>query len=195
MTGTAVVEAAAPDPKAVVLYQALCDEEERLACERHPALLLDRVSCVDATTGEQFRFQLLDESDGWYWRRQVLEHWLGSEKSIILKARQLGITWLAAGLALWTVLYKPGARVLVISINEEEASKVVNRLWDMLESLPEHLRNATTVIKPARNSRPTLHIELREGCAAAEEAWSNVLALRDTCARKMPTRLPVWTSC
>jgi hypothetical protein len=50
---------------------------------------------------------------------------------------------------------------LVISINEEEASKVVNRLWDMLESLPEHLRNATTVIKPARNSRPTLHIELR----------------------------------
>jgi radical SAM superfamily enzyme YgiQ (UPF0313 family) len=41
----------------------------------------------------------------------------------------------------------------------------------------------------------TLHIELREGCAAAEEAWSNVLALRDTCARKMPTRLPVWTSC
>jgi radical SAM superfamily enzyme YgiQ (UPF0313 family) len=41
----------------------------------------------------------------------------------------------------------------------------------------------------------TLHIELREGRAAAEEAWSNVLALRHTCVRKLPTRLPVWTSC
>ena len=40
-----------------------------------------------------------------------------------------------------------------------------------------------------------LHIEVREGRAAAEEAWSNVLALRETCARKLPVKLPVWTSC
>ena len=149
------------NPSAAALYQALVEEEERVACAEHPANLLDRVSCIDATTGEEFHFQLLDEQAGWHWQRQVLEHWLAAEKSIVLKARQLGITWLAAGLALWVVLYKPGARVLVISINEEEASKVVNRLWDMLESLPLHLRNGVTVIRPTRNSRPTLHIELR----------------------------------
>jgi hypothetical protein len=40
-----------------------------------------------------------------------------------------------------------------------------------------------------------LHIEVREGRAAAEESWSNVLALRETCARKLPVKLPVWTSC
>jgi radical SAM superfamily enzyme YgiQ (UPF0313 family) len=40
-----------------------------------------------------------------------------------------------------------------------------------------------------------LHVEVREGRPAAEEAWSTVLALKDTCARKLPVKLPVWTSC
>jgi hypothetical protein len=40
-----------------------------------------------------------------------------------------------------------------------------------------------------------LHIEVREGRGAAEEAWTNVLALRETCARKLPVKLAVWTSC
>jgi radical SAM superfamily enzyme YgiQ (UPF0313 family) len=36
-----------------------------------------------------------------------------------------------------------------------------------------------------------LHIEVREGREAAEEAWSTVLALKETSARK----LPIWISC
>jgi radical SAM superfamily enzyme YgiQ (UPF0313 family) len=40
-----------------------------------------------------------------------------------------------------------------------------------------------------------LHTEVREGRPAAEEAWSAVLALKDTCARRVPVKLPVWTSC
>jgi len=40
-----------------------------------------------------------------------------------------------------------------------------------------------------------LHIEVREGRPAAEEAWATVLALKETCARKLPLKLPIWTSC
>jgi hypothetical protein len=44
-----------------------------------------------------------------------------------------------------------------------------------------------------------LHIEVSQGCAAAEQAWSNVFALRETSARtlpvKLPVKLPIWTSC
>jgi anaerobic magnesium-protoporphyrin IX monomethyl ester cyclase len=44
-----------------------------------------------------------------------------------------------------------------------------------------------------------LHIEVREGGPAAEEAWATVYALKETCARKLPmklpVKLPVWTSC
>ena len=143
------------------LLLALNEADEADECRQHPAYLLDRVQCIDATSGERFQFQLLDPDAPWYWQREVLDQWLNHEKSVVLKARQLGITWLAAGLGLWQVLYRPGTRVLVISINEEEAAKVVNRLWDMLWSLPEHLRNGVTVLKPQKGSRPNLHIELR----------------------------------
>ena len=143
------------------LLLALDEADEADECREHPAHLLDRVQCIDATSGEQFQFQLLDPEAPWYWQREVLDAWLSHEKSVVLKARQLGITWLAAGLGLWQVLYRPGTRVLVISINEEEAAKVVNRLWDMLWSLPEHLRNGVTVLKPQKGSRPNLHIELK----------------------------------
>ena len=40
-----------------------------------------------------------------------------------------------------------------------------------------------------------LHIEVRKGRDAAEEAWATVLALKETCARTLPMKLPVWTSC
>jgi len=62
---------------------------------------------------------------------------------------------------LWTVLYRPGTRVLVISINEAEAAKVVNRLWDMYQSLPDHLRNGVEVLKPSKGARPNLDISLK----------------------------------
>lgn len=143
------------------LLMAIVDADERDDCAEHPAQLLNHVTCFDAAAGEKFEFQLLDEDAPWYWQRDVLDGWINHEKSVVLKARQLGITWLAAGYGLWQVLYRPGTRVLVISINEAEASKVVNRLWDMMESLPDHLRNRTEVIKPARGTRPNLDIELR----------------------------------
>ncbi len=157
-----VTEASKPGAaSAAAMLIALNEQDERDQCRKHPAYLLDRVLCVDATTGEQFNFQLLDETAGWYWQRGVLDDWLTNEKSVILKARQLGITWLAAGYGLWQVLCRPGTRVLVISINEEEAAKVVNRLWDMLWSLPPHLRFGTEILKPSRGNRPNLHIELK----------------------------------
>jgi hypothetical protein len=134
-------------------------EIERRDASSHPALFLDQVTCLDAKTGEHFRFHLNDAESGWYWQRAVLDGWLNHDRSLELKARQIGITWLAAGLALWYSLYQPGARTLIISINEVEAIKVVNRIWDMWRSVPEHLRGGRKVVKPTRGIRPTTEIQ------------------------------------
>jgi radical SAM superfamily enzyme YgiQ (UPF0313 family) len=40
-----------------------------------------------------------------------------------------------------------------------------------------------------------LHLEVRKGREAAEEAWDIVYVLKETCAREVPVKLPVWTSC
>lgn len=115
---------------------------------------------MDAKTGERFSFQLDSPEQGWYWQREVLDEILSSDKSIYLKARQLGLTWLACGLALYTLLYLPGGRVLAASISESEAAKLVNRCWDMFLSLPEHLKNGVKVLKPSHGARPTEKIEV-----------------------------------
>lgn len=133
--------------------------DQRRARE-HPAHLLEHVECVDNTTGETFTFQLLNPKAPWHWQRGVLDGWIAASKSIALKARQIGITWLAAGYGLWTLLYTPGSKVLVVSINEAEAVKVVNRVWDMYLSLPEHLRCGVRVRKPAGANRPSKMIQL-----------------------------------
>jgi len=132
---------------------------ERAAALEHPAGLLDHVTCIDPKTGERFTFTLNDAKAGWYWQRAVLDDWREHPLSMVLKARQIGITWLAAGYALWKLLTMPGTRALVVSINEDEAIKVVNRIFDMFVSLPEHLRFEAEVTKPTRGARPSTLIE------------------------------------
>ena len=71
---------------------------ERAAAMLHPAGLLDHVKCIDAKTGEKFAFTLNDPEAGWYWQREVLDDWLTNPLNLVLKARQIGITWLASPL-------------------------------------------------------------------------------------------------
>jgi len=154
----------------------------------HPGLLLRHVRCVDNTTGDEFRFhfsreqlvrwaskkmpeqqarKILDlwpagDETGWEWQGDLIDWWVDSDITLILKARQLGITWCAAGVALWYALEVPGCRVLVQSKNEDDASDLVDHIWEMWLSLPEHLRAGIRVLKPARaNARPYLDIELQ----------------------------------
>jgi hypothetical protein len=139
-------------------FRRRSDEVERAMA--HPAGLLDHVQCIDAKTGERFAFTLNDVDAGWYWQRDVLDKWIDNPLNLVLKARQIGITWLAAGYALWKLLTKPGTRALLVSINEDEAIKIVNRLFDMFVSLPEHLKFDAEVTKPSRDARPSTLIEL-----------------------------------
>jgi hypothetical protein len=69
-------------------------------------------------------------------RRQVL----------ILKARQLGISWLVCGYALWTCLFSPGRNILLFSRKLLEANDLVTRIGNMFARLPEWMREALPVL-------------------------------------------------
>ncbi len=163
-----------------VLEAALERRLQRELAAEHPAHLAPFVQCVDRKTGEVFKFEMQhgrpnpalrcveehvdiidNPSYGWYWQRELLDWWITNDWTIVLKGRQLGVTWVACLFALWRLLYRPGSSVLAYSINEDEAALLVGRVWDMYESLPEHLRNGVEVIKPARGHRPHTDIEFR----------------------------------
>ena len=60
--------------------------------------------------------------------------------SVILKSRQLGISTLSAGFALWSMLFKEDFNVLVIATTQEVAKNLVNKVQVMNENLPSWLR-------------------------------------------------------
>lgn len=136
-------------------------ELERRECSQHPAALLARAKCFDERTAEPFQFGLGDPSSGWYWQRELLDWWEANPRTVVLKARQLGVTWLAGGKVLHRLLYKPGSLCLVYRQKEEEAKEVVGRIWEMLHSLPRHLWNGAEVVTPSRGERPHTEIRLR----------------------------------
>ena len=129
----------------------------------NPVPLARHVACLDTESGEEFTFHLDEPDSGWYWQRELLDDWHSSSKHVTLKARQLGVTWLASLYALWHILFLPGVRVLVVSINEGEAKKVIRKIATMYASLPPGFTAHVEVVKPGRTpiAEASTEIELR----------------------------------
>ncbi len=73
---------------------------------------------------------------GWPWQFALLWLWSTTRLSVVLKARQLGVSWLAAMFALWTAIAKPGQAVLLISRGQNDAEKLLAKVAYLYERLP-----------------------------------------------------------
>ena len=111
---------------------------EWLRCCRSPAYFLERYCQVyDATARVWLPFGL------WPAQRDVLIDLEQHRLTVILKARQLGLSWLVVGWALWLMLFQPAATVLFFSKRDQEAVHLLAfRLRGMLDRLPDWLRPA-----------------------------------------------------
>ncbi len=94
-------------------------------------------ACVyiyDATGQDWVKFDL--------WPTQVatLATMTTSRKLVVLKARQLGISWLSLSYAIWLMLFQSPATILLFSLREEESKELLWRLRGMYDRLPPYLR-------------------------------------------------------
>lgn len=105
-------------------------------CRRSPAYFLDTYCRIyDATVGGWVPFRL------WPDQFRTLRAVQDNRLVIILKARQLGLTWLVLGFALWQVLFHGEATVLLFSRRDDEAVDLLkNRLRGMYDRLPDWLK-------------------------------------------------------
>jgi hypothetical protein len=94
----------------------------------------------------------------WPAQTQLLWQLLMERLVILLKARQLGISWLCCGYALWLCLFRPGRVVLLFSKGQLEADELLRRVGVMYAALPEWMRR----------TGPDLVTQ-----NASELAWSN----------------------
>lgn len=72
----------------------------------------------------------------WKEQREALTSIMGHRWNVILKARQLGFSWLVLHIAAHTML-SPGKTVIGLSRTEEEAKELVRRLTMILTYMPE----------------------------------------------------------
>jgi hypothetical protein len=80
--------------------------------------------------------------DLWPAQSNVLDVIDDNHKTIVLKARQLGLSWLCLADILHGMLFKPIATVLVFSLREEESKELIGekRLWGMYKRLPDWMK-------------------------------------------------------
>jgi hypothetical protein len=76
----------------------------------------------------------------WPCHKLVVESILNNKFTIILKARQLGISWICVIYALWLCLFKYGSTVAVFSQREEDASDLLHRAGFIYKHLPMFLQ-------------------------------------------------------
>lgn len=109
-------------------------------CSRLPAyFLMSHVKIENATLGGWVPFEL------WPAQLRVLTLLITHRLLVILKARQLGLTWLCLGYALWLMLFRPIAVVGLFSRRDTEAVVLLQRLKGMFEKLPEWIDLYITV--------------------------------------------------
>ena len=67
---------------------------------------------------------------------ECLEIFLTHKEVIILKARQIGMSWLVAGYGLWRALFYEGSRVLMLSQGQDEAAALLDKSRFIYMHLP-----------------------------------------------------------
>lgn len=74
------------------------------------------------------------------YQKAVLWAFLNHRFNIILKFRQAGITELISMYCLWLAMYHPNKNIVIISIKDRVAKKVLRKIKYMYKNLPEHLK-------------------------------------------------------
>lgn len=74
----------------------------------------------------------------------LAREWAAGQSQIVLKARQVGVSWLAAAYALYRAQYQPSAVVLVLSQGQAESYELARKVRSLWETLPARLQRTLT---------------------------------------------------
>ena len=75
----------------------------------------------------------------WEGQKHTLKEIIAERLNIILKARQLGLTWLVLAYAIWNMLFNAGYMIVALSKKDDDAKELVRRVGFMLRHMPEWL--------------------------------------------------------
>lgn len=108
--------------------------EEYKRCATDPVHFMKKYCIIQHPKKGKIYFHLYP------FQEQVLKDLQQNRYSVILKSRQLGISTLSAGFALWNMLFKQDFNILVIATTQDVAKNLVTKVRVMHENLPVWLK-------------------------------------------------------
>ena len=158
------------------------EQARRKVVKSFPFFIANYCHIIDKNTKEAIKFKL------WSSQEKILPDILNAMLLIILKARQLGLTWICAAYVLWYAGTKRNRLVVVISAKGDWAVEFLERVYFMLQRLPKWLFSAKVVkettevltFKHSDGSESTIK-SLPTTEAGAQSKTPDVLILDETC--------------
>jgi hypothetical protein len=115
-------------------------QREYLECAQNPVHFMKKYCTIQHPKKGKVKFDLYP------FQEKCLTEFKDNRYNIILKARQLGISTLSAGYALWLMLFHNDKNILVIATGKDTAKNLVTKVRVMYEGLPQWLKTTTEEI-------------------------------------------------
>jgi len=115
-------------------------QQEYKKCAVDPVYFMRKYCVIQHPKKGKMKFDLYP------FQEKCLTEFKDNRYNIILKSRQLGISTLSAGYALWTMLFHNDKNVLVIATGKDVAKNLVTKVRVMFEGLPSWLKAQTEEI-------------------------------------------------
>lgn len=117
--------------------------------------------------------------DLWPAQEEALQRMMDERLLVVLKARQLGLSWLCLAYALWVLLYQAPATVLLFSLREAEAVELLVRVQEMHDRLPTWMQAQRVVNRATRLWRLSNGSRGLAFSTTAGRAYTGTLAIVD----------------
>ena len=109
-------------------------KKEYANCAKNPVYFLKKYAMIQHPIKGKIPFNLYD------FQEKTLADLVDNDYNIILKARQLGISTLTAGYALWMMTFGNDKNILVIATKQDTAKNLVTKVRVMHANLPSWLK-------------------------------------------------------
>jgi len=146
--------------------------KEYILCYQSPIHFMKKYTFIQHPTRGRISFNLFP------FQEKVINLWLENDKSIINKSRQLGISTLCAGYALWLMLFHKDKNILCIATKQETAKNMVTKVKFMFNNLPSWL---TKGVEAEEENKLTLRLkngsQIKATSAASDAGRSEAVSL------------------
>ena len=112
--------------------------DEITYCRDHIEYFIEKYGHIEVKkTGEE----VVQPFNLWDMQKEALSSIMGHRKNVILKARQLGLSWLVVHIAAHLLLTRNGRLVIAMSRSEEEAKELIRRVEFVFANMPALIAN------------------------------------------------------